>query len=414
NKIRYELEKAVNLATSGRPGPVWVEIPLDIQAEEISEKELKGYTVDKKKKNKSIPIDEVVKMLETAKRPLLIAGYGIRISGGIDELNKFLKNTGINVVTPMFTAGDVVTYDYKNYLGRQGMPGTVTANYAVDNCDLMLIIGERMQLTQTSYDYKNFASNAKKIMVDVDEGELFKKTLKIDLPILDDAKDFLEELNKKNIRINKWKVERVEINYKDYGKTKKFINVYEFIGELKKYSRRYPVATANGMASVVPNQALVIKRGQRMMTNAGLGQMGSGLPMAIGACIACGKKPTICMEGDGSLMLNIQELQTVIFNRLPIKLFIYNNSGYFSIRNTHQNYFGKVFAADKKSGVDLPNYENLIKGWGVKYEKIQNSAELKKLKGIFKYKGPVVCELMINPNQLMLSKWSAGTYKENI
>lgn len=414
--IRYHLEKAVYLAKSGRPGPVWIEIPLDVQGPidkqtgEVNPQKLRSFTPPSGFQSKSfpIPLDKICEKLQKAKRPLLLVGNGVRLAGGEKVLWQLIEKLKINVITALFTADDLVTSDYPYYLGRQGIPGNESANYALDNCDLLLVIGERLQLTQTSFNYQNFAKNAFKIMVDIDAEEMRKKTLHIDLPICCDAKLFLEKLYKHNLKIHRWTVKVKTINPDDYSPKEKFVNVYKFLKELNKYPNDYDVTTANGMASVVTHQALVVKRGQRFITNAGLGHMGSGLPLAIGASIANHKNPVICMEGDGSLMLNIQELQTILHHKLPIKLFIWNNNGYYSIRSTHLAYFQKEFASSPQTGVSLPDYEKLLKAWGFTYIKINNDSELNKIKEVINRKGPIVCELMIDPMQPLLPKWTAG------
>ncbi len=412
--IRYHLEKAVYLAQSGRPGPSWVEIPLDIQAAEIDPKKLRGYssTLDLQTMftKPKIPTRLIIDQLRKAKRPLLLVGNGVWLAGAEKILWKVLNKLKINTVTTIITCDDLVTYQYPYYLGRQGIPGTYTANWAIDNCDLLLVIGERLQLTQTSYDYQNFAKQAFKIMVDIDENELHKKTVNIDIPVCADAKVFLEELYNQPIKLNRWPVKVKPIKADDYQPKRKFVNVYKFIETLSRHSNGYHVATADGMGSLVPHQALVVKRGQRFVTNAGLGQMGSGLPYAIGMSFATKKGPIICMEGDGSLMLNIQDLQTVLYHKLPIKLFIWNNGGYYSIRNTHLNYFKKEFASSPATGVSFPNFEKLVKAWGFTYVKIASDNDLPKVKQIIDHKGPIVCELMIDPMQPVLPKWTAGQY----
>lgn len=420
--IRYHLEKAVYLAKTGRPGPVWVEIPLDVQGP-IDEP---TGTVDPEKlkpffpqvSSSKIPMEKIVEELRKAKKPLLMAGNGIRLAGGEKILWEVLKKLKINVVTPIFTADDLVTSDYPYYLGRQGTPGNETANRAIDNCDLLLIIGERMQLTQTSFNYSQLAKNAYKIMVDIDKEEMYKKTLKIDLPVLADAKVFLEELCKQKMKLNRWDVPIKPVEPEKYqpeglpaGQAGNFVNVYKFMEELNLQLENENLTTADGMCSLVTHQAIKLKRGQRLLTNAGLGHMGSGLPMAIGACLA-GKKPVICMEGDGSLMLNIQELQTILHHQLPIKLFIWNNAGYFSIRTTHLNYFQKEFASSPQTGVSFPDFEKLVTAWGFPFFKIQNDKDLSKVKQVIESKGPVICELIINPQQPLLPKWKAGQFTE--
>jgi len=416
-EVGYHLEKALYLATHGRPGPVFVEIPLDVQAEEIDPKKLKIFdSAELQEKQLSVGdelMKKVAELLQEAKRPLLMAGNGIRLAGGENILWKVLEKFQINSVTPIFTADDLVTDDYPYYLGRQGMPGNKTANYAVDNCDVLLVVGERLQLTQTSFDYDKFAVQAKKIMVDIDANEMSKKTIRIDVPIHADAKLFLEELYQQNIQLNRWEVKAEPINPDNYVAGKQYLNVYKFLKELGKHIGDMDVATANGMASLAPHQGLAIKRGQRFITNAGLGHMGSGLPLAIGACVARGKKPVVCCEGDGSLMLNIQDLQTILYHSLPIKIFIFNNNGYYSIRNTQLKFFNKNFAADPMSGVSLPNFSKIIPAWGLSYERINNDQELEKIKKVIDHNGPIVCELMLDPAQPLLEKWVAGKLKDN-
>lgn len=413
SRIRYHLERAWHEAISGRPGPVFVEIPLDVQALEIDPEKLEGFVVPPSVfENQSLPMDLVVEKLRNAKKPFLLVGNGIRLGNAASELEQFLKKTNINAATTIYTSDDLITYDYPYYLGRQGMPGSEAANRAIDNCDVLLVIGERLQLTQTSYDYHKFATQAFTIMVDIDENELHKKTLQIDLPIHADAKVFLTELNKQDLVLNRWDVEVKPIPVDEFQSEGNYVNIYRFLDKLSQTHKNYHVATADGMASVAPHQALRVKPGQRFITNAGLGNMGSGLPLAIGASIAAGKSPVICMEGDGSIMLNIHELQTIVYHKLPIKIFIWNNGGYFSIRTTHQRYFNKLVASDPESGLSLPDFSKLIPAWGFEYERIQNDSELGKLQKVMDYEGPIVCELMIDPNQKILGKWAAGQYRE--
>lgn len=414
-RVRYELEKAWFMATHHRPGPVFVEIPLDVSAASVDPKKLVGFTPPQESEfvTASIPIDSIVETLNHAKKPLLLVGNGVRLSGATPLLEKFLLKTKMPVVTTMYTSDDLVTYDYKKYLGRQGMPGNESANWAIDNCDVLLILGERLQLTQVSYDYTGFATQAKKIMVDIDEEELHKKTVHIDIPVQADIKEFMQVLLKQRLKQHHWSVKRKRILPETYKGRAGMVNAYSVTNELNKLLVTYPhhVTTSDGMASVIPHQSLEVPKGYRFLTNAGLGQMGSGLPLAIGACIASGKKPTVCMEGDGSLMLNIQELETMKHHTLPIKLFIWNNDGYYSIRNTHLIYFKKITAADPTSGVTIPDYQKIIPAWGLPYVRIHNDRELSKLRDVIIHKGPIVCELMIDSMQPMLPKWTAGLYR---
>jgi len=414
DQIKYHLEKAVCLAKSERPGPVWLDIPLDVQATKINVEQLRKYAplpLSNFKKPK-IPMRIIVNELQKAKKPLILAGNGVRLSGAVEVFWKVLEKLKINSVTAMCAADDLVTYDYPYYLGRQGLKGNKAANWAIDNCDLLLAVGDRLNLTQTSYDYENFAPQATKIMVDVDEAELHKKTIQIDIPVHCDAKYFLEELYKQDLKLNRWKVKVEPINPDDYQGNCQYVNVYRFLKELSRESRGYHVITSVGMAKLGCHHALEIAKRQRLFTSSELRHMGYGLPIAIGACVANKKKPVICTTGDGSIMLNIQELQTVVHHQLPLKIFIFNNNGYYSIRNTHKRYFNKVFAADPDSGVSFPNFEKLIKAWGIKYEKISDDKDLGKVKKVINYRGPIVCELMLDPDQSLLPGWTAGQYRQ--
>lgn len=398
-KIKYHLEKAYHIAKSEKPGPVWIDVPLDVQSAEIQEKNLESYVMPKKQKS-FIPLEEIVSSLNKAERPLMLIGQGIRLGNAVNELWDFIEKTKINVISAM-SGDDLVNYDYPYYLGAQGMTGVGAANYAVDNCDLLLILGTRMQIRQTSFDYKNFAKNAYKIMVDIDPAELNKRTLNLDIPVHADAKDFLEEMLKQEINLTRWDVEKKPIEYRA---NENYLDVYQFIDELSGKCD-YPIITTNGMACEANHQAIRLKKGQRLITNTAFGEMGQGLPIAIGACIANSKKPVICMEGDGSIMMNIQEFQTLNYHNLPIKTFLFNNGGYYSIRNTHLNYFNKVFAADETSGLSFPNWSKLAPAWGIKYESLKTEKDLPKIKEVLDYNGPVFCEVFIDPKQKMLPKW---------
>jgi len=406
NKIRYEIEKALYLAKSGKPGPVFLEIPLDVQATEIKERKLKGFEPPVKSKYK-IPFKKISAALNKAERPLMIIGNGIRLANAVEELWEFIEKTKINVVSAM-SGTDLVCDDYPYYLGEQGMTGVESANWAVDNCDLLLIVGTRMQIRNTSFAYKKFAENAVKIMVDIDKAELFKRTLKIDIPVLADAKVFLKGMLRQNIKLKRWNIEKKPIPYEI---SDKYVDVYQFLESLSGKCD-YPIITSNGMAAETSHQALKLKKGQRLITNTAFGEMGKGLPMSIGACVANNKKPVVCIEGDGSIMMNLQELQTIIYHNLPIKIFLFNNGGYYSIRNTHLRYFGKVFAADESSGVGFPEWSKLAPAFGIKYEAIKTSKDLGKIQKVLDFNGSIFCEVFIDPYQKKLPKWEAGVLRD--
>ena len=407
SEIKYHLDKAYYLAKSGKPGPVYIEIPLDVQAAEIDENNLVGFEEPPKPKYE-IPFEEITEALNKAEKPLMIIGHGIRLAEAEPELREFIEKTKINIVSAM-SGTDLINDDYPYYLGEQGLTGVETANYALDNCDLLLILGTRLQIRNTSFEYKKFAERAVKIMVDIDKAELYKRTLKIDIPVVADAKEFLQGLLKQEIKLKRWQVEKNQISYEV---SDKYIDVYQFLEALSGKCD-YSIITSNGMAAETPHQALKLKKGQRLITNTAFGEMGKGIAMAIGVCIANNKKPVICIEGDGSIMMNIQELQTILYHNLPIKFFLFNNGGYYSIRNTHLRYFDKVFAADESSGVGLPNWEKLAPAFGIKYESIRNEKDLGKIRVVLDFNGPIFCEVFIDPFQKKLPKWEAGLLRED-
>jgi len=208
--------------------------------------------------------------------------------------------------------------------------------------------------------------------------------------------------------LKRWEVEKKPISYEV---NKNYIDIYQFLESLSRKCD-YPIITSNGMTAEASHAALKLKKGQRLITNTAFGEMGKGLPMSIGACVANNKKPVICIEGDGSIMMNVQELQTVIYHQLPIKIFLLNNGGYYSIKNTHLNYFGKIFAADEGSGVGFPNWSKLAPAWGIKYDSIKSEKDLYKIENVLKFPGPIFCEVFIDPYQKKLPKWEAGMFKE--
>lgn len=423
--IRYHLEKAVHLAKSGRPGPVWIDIPLDIQGSLINIEDLKKfnslevkptYETDKRILKKGVT--KTINELKSSKRPVLFVGNGVRLSHASKELLKLVNLMKIPVLTS-FTAYDLVGCDNKFYFGRPGTVGQRAANFIIQNSDFLLILGSRLNIRMLSYNYKSFAREAYKIMVDIDKEELRKKTVHPDLALNFDAKDFilemLSQLKEKvlNLEINDW-LERCRL-WNDryptvlpkYWQEKKFVNPYCFVDTLSKYLKTNDVmALANGSACVCPYQALKFPQGMRVVVNSGCASMGYGLPAAIGACFARNKNNTICIEGDGSIQLNIQELQTIVHHKLPIKLFILNNEGYLSIRLTQNNLFkGKYVASDAKSGVSCPDFIKIAKAYGIKTEKISNNGELnRKIKKTLSYSGPIICEVVVSPTQQFIPK----------
>jgi len=431
DSVRYHLEKAFYLATSGRPGPCWLDIPLDIQATEIETENLKGFSPDEIKKNSEIlNLNEISKSLldkiSKAKRPVILAGSGIRLSGQHKKFIEIVSKLEIPVVTA-WNAHDVIWNDHPLYMGRPGTVGDRPGNFVVQNSDLLLVLGSRLNIRQVSYNSKSFAREAFKVWVEIDNIELQKETVKADMKINADLKDFLpifykeislyKSVNNDHKEWLKWceiRKKKYPIVLEEYWSNSK-VNPYCFMDKLfDQLPEDQIVVSANGTACVTSFQAAFLRKGQRLWTNSGCATMGYDLPGAIGACKASGNKDIICLAGDGSIMMNLQELQTIIGNNLPIKIFILNNSGYVSMFQTQKNFFnGTEFGAGPKSGVNFPNFEKLSAGFGIEFERCNNHDELtSKISKVLKTNGPVICEIMIDEKQVFAPKLGAKIHSD--
>ena len=424
--IRYELEKAWHLATTGRPGPVWVDIPVNYQGCYIETDELKGY--DSAEDDAVLPpevsdatIQTVLEKIRKAKRPVFHAGYGIRLSGGYEAFRKALEKLNIPVVT-YWNAIDLIEDTHSLYTGRAGNMGDRPGNWAIQNADLILAVGTRISIRQVGYNWKTWARAAEVIMVDIDEGEMKKPTLHVEMPIHADAKDFLEKLaakaeekvfkDEKWLRVCQgWKHDYPAVLPRQWEENGETANVYAFVRYL---SSRLPAksltAVSNGACCVVGNQAYVIQPGSRVANNSAVASMGYGLPAAIGTCIGGGQKETICLEGDGSIMMNLQELQTILTNRLPIKIFLINNNGYHSIRITQTNLFGhhsKVGIGPESGDLSFPEFRKIAEAFGYPYLSAHSNEEMKKVvdEALTK-KGPVFTEIFTDTKQVWEPKSS--------
>ena len=410
SSIKYHLEKAYYKAKSGRPGPVWLDIPLDIQKTEINPDELIGYTPQIKSIAKSKPseINTIRKQLSKSKKPLIIVGNGVRLSNSIPELFNLLNKTSIPVITSV-NGGDIVNEDYEFYSGRFGTHAQICANNLLNECDFILSIGTRLYIRQLGYSYKTFAKNAYKVMVDIDSNELNKPTVFPNLKIHSDLKYFLNELNKSPLSKSnpKWgeycknKFNSTPRVLDRHRNKKNIVSHYAFIEKLSQYlPKDYDVVTSDGSAHVVAMQVLDLKDKQRLITNKGNAPMGHGLPCVIGASKVKNSK-WVCLEGDGSLHLNVHELQTLKHYNLPIKLILFNNNGYSSIKLSQQAMFnGNKVASDPGSGVSFPNWERLVDAYDLPYYKISNHDNIDStLSKIFSIEGPVVIEVVTDPEE---------------
>ena len=349
NEIKYHLDRAIFEATSGRKGPVWLDIPINVQAALIDENELKEF-VPPQKPVYDLKINEVANRLKSAKRPLLIAGHGIRLAGMTDVFRELLEKLDVPFVTT-FNGFDIISSEHKNFVGRIGTIGQRCGNFALQNADLVLCLGTRNNIRQASYNFENFAKNAYKISVDIDKAELDKPTVVPDLKIHADLSEFLPALLNNAVKLDNLSPEWLPFckklqdkysfkNTPEYQQNGEQINVYSFVRRVTELMKENDICVmANATATICTFQTAEIKENQRFFSNSGDASMGYDLPAAIGACMASGKRNTVCFAGDGSIMMNLQELQTIKYHNLPIKIFLLNNDGYISIKQTQNNFF---------------------------------------------------------------------------
>ena len=425
--IGYALEKAWYFATTGRPGPVWIDIPVNFQGAIIETDNLKKYNIPKD--NNQLPpeldndtINSVIEEIKKAKRPVFYAGNGIRLSGGYEYFRKVLEKLNIPVVT-YWNAIDLIENDHPLYCGRAGNMGDRPGNWAIQNSDLILAIGTRISIRQVGYNFKTWARDAKVIMIDIDRAEMKKHTIHVDLPIWADAKDFLIKLNNEiNTPVftdekwlktcSDWKKNYPVVLPHHYDENNSKANVYAFVDYLSsKLPENSLTAVSNGACCVVGNQCYEIQKGSRFIINSAVASMGYGLPASIGLCISSGRKPTICLEGDGSIMMNLQELQTIITNKLPIKIFLINNDGYHSIRLTQNNLFSehsKVGIGPESGDLSFPNFKKIAEAFGYKYFSSSSNKEMKKVVSTaLTTDGPIFCEIFTDTEQVWEPKSSA-------
>lgn len=406
--IRYHLEKACHLAKTGRPGPVWLDIPLNVQSINIDPQTLHGFTPSYSPPQPTEnQLDLVVEKLRHAKKPLLIVGNGVRLSGAVKELRSLVNKIKIPTISAV-NGNDLLNEDYLGYVGRFGTHAQICANQLLAEADFILSVGSRLYVRQTGYNFKSFGKNAFKVYVDIDENELSKPTLFPDLAIHSDAKEFITGLMKKTLSEtnNDWfrycsnKYRHTPTVLDRHRNKQGFVSHYNFIEKLStKLTDRDHIITSDGSANVVTMQVMKLKGDQRLITNTGNAPMGYGLPCAVGA--ASTGIPIICIEGDGSLHLNVHELQTIKHYNMPIRLILFNNDGYTSIKISQKAFFkGKYVASEKSSGVSFPNFEKIIKAYDLPYMSIRNHEELdSKLDDFLKQKGPAVLEVFSDPEE---------------
>ena len=426
NDIAIHLEKAYFLAMNGRPGPVWIDVPLDVQAAWIETDDLPHYN-QREDEDKEIVhyntlfSEQIIAKLKDAKRPVLFLGTGVRLANCRDQVIEFAEKTRIPVVTA-WNAHDLIWDDHELFCGRPGTVGTRGGNFVVQNADLLLVLGCRLNIRQISYNYKEFAPKAYKIVVDIDYNELYKPTIHVDMPIWANLKDVVDDLLKTNLSVIqsqehedwlKWS-KQVFLKYPaalpEYYKNKERLNPYVFMTEFFKQLREDDeVVCGNGSACVIGFQGAVIKKYTRLFTNSGCAAMGYGFPASIGACVSRAGKRTICIDGDGSFQMNLQELQTVVYNHLNLKIIYFNNNGYHSIRQTQTNLFKgqPLVGVCDGTGLSFPEAERLAYAYQIPFVKVTKQDDIKMLIEAMESEGPLFAEIVVDETQNFAPKLSS-------
>lgn len=408
--ILQMLEDAYFHALDGRPGPVWLDVPLDIQGADVDITQLKINKIE----NKVLPpsdneINQLIQSIQQSKRPLIVIGNGIRLSNTYDSLNLFLSKTKIPVVTGPHSGVDAVDNTLSNYCGRIGILGQLTSNKIVQEADLLICLGTRLPVKMTGYNIAEFSPTSKKIFVDIDNNEIQKHTFKIDQSIVTDLSLFFKKIKNIsfNLNINNWlefisstRSTQTYVHTK-HKELKNYASFYYLISKAPTIFNNTPIITSNGTAHVITLQTYQLNKHQRLFTNVGCASMGYGLPAAIGACLANNKQNVICIEGDGSIMMNLQELETIKGYNLPVKILLINNDGYLSIKLSQEAFFnGNEFASSPSTGVTIPNFKKIADAFGLPYFSIRDNSQIEStLNNMMATDGPCFVEVFTHPKE---------------
>jgi acetolactate synthase I/II/III large subunit len=420
--VRYHLEKAFHLSSSGRPGPVWLDIPADVQAAPIDPERMVSYLPETPPEpDVSQPVTQILDWLAQSQRPVFLIGHGVRLAGAADLVPALMQQFSVPFLTA-WNGADLISTRHPRHYGHAGNYGQRCANFVVQNCDFLVTIGTRLAIPQIGYEFAEFARTARKVIVDIDPTELTKfghpaETLLIQA----DARHFITTLlvaarGRKFAapaawlnQCNTWR-ERYPLVDPSMHVTKPgTVNSYDFIYRLsQQFAPNEIVVTDMGTALTCTHQAIVLDHQQRLVTSTGLGEMGFGLPGAIGACLASERQRIVFITGDGSIMLNLQEFQTVAHHRLPIKMFLYTNDGYLTIRHTEQSLFGPHFSATgAENGVSCPDFIRLAEVFGFSTFHISGSEDIEAVaQQVLETEGLVLCIVSMDPMQPLVPKLS--------
>ena len=422
--IRYHLERALYLAQSGRPGPVWLDVPINVQGANINPMTLKGYDPSEDKivwevADLDASTQDIVDRLRAAERPVIYAGTGVRLSGEHDTFLQIAGKLGVPIVCA-WNSNDLLPNDHPVYTGRPGSIGDRAGNFTVQNSDFLLILGCRLNIRLVSYNWEKFARHAYKIMVDVDAAEMKKPTLNIDLPIHADLRDFLPMLWRATDgwipRHSAWlswcraRVAKYPVVLPEYPNLQEKVNPYCFMDRLSAALKDGEIiACGDGTACVTAFQAIAIRPSMRLFHNSGCASMGYDLPAAIGAAVAYPDRRVVCIAGDGSIMMNLQELQTIVGRKHPVKIFIMNNTGYHSIRQTQANFFSdNIVGCGTDSGLSFPDFGKIAHAFGLPFRRCSRHQDLDTtIEGTLAEVGPAICEVMLDLSQSFAPKLSS-------
>lgn len=421
--IKVHLDKAIALATSGRQGPVWLDVPLDIQASMIDADLLHSddTVVDvEDSRCEQAEIESILTLIKQAKRPLILAGHGVRLSGAAEQFAQLYNRLQIPVVTT-WNSLDLIPYEHALCVGRPGSVALRAPNFAVQNCDLLISIGARLDNVVTAHSPQGFAKQAKKIVVDIDQNELNKHGMPIDHRVCANAADFIDILLESSAdnapdysgwhqQCQAWKNKYPVCDGQAFRESGE-ISIYHFMDRLSEHTQQgeLVITGSSGLSVEAFYMSFINKPQQRVFLTSGLGSMGYGLPAAIGGCLAAGRKPVVSVEGDGSLQLNLQELSTLKALNLPIHMFVMNNSGYASIRNTQRNYFdGRYVATGESSGLHMPDIIAVAKAIGLDTLIIDDASQLdEKIKLALNHPGPLICDVRLINDEALWPKVAA-------